>query len=159
MNGKPLTYFDGAASAHKPQAVIDAQSRCLAHTHSNIHRGVHALAQEATEAYEAARETVRAHLGAASTRDSVGGTTDGINLVAQTWGRTNLGAGDCIVLARMEHHSNIVPWQMLALEQGFDIHVVELNEDGTLDGEMFETHLLASPSLWPSPTSPMHWAP
>ena len=77
----------------------------------------------------------------------VGGTTDGINLVAQTWGRANLGAGDCIVLTRMEHHSNIVPWQMLALEQGFDILVVELNEDGTLDGEMFEAHLARNPKL------------
>ena len=149
VNGKPLAYFDSAASAHKPQAVIDAQSRYLAHTHSNIHRGVHALAQEATEAYEAARETVRAHIGASSTKEIlfVGGTTDGINLVAQTWGRANLGAGDCIVLTRMEHHSNIVPWQMLALEQGFDILVVELNEDGTLDGEMFEAHLARNPKL------------
>ena len=149
VNGKPLAYFDSAASAHKPQAVIDAQSRYLAHTHSNIHRGVHALAQEATEAYEAAREKVRAHIGASSTKEIlfVGGTTDGINLVAQTWGRTNLGAGDCIVLTRMEHHSNIVPWQMLALEQGFDILVVELNEDGTLDGEMFEAHLARNPKL------------
>ncbi|MGB0180101.1 MAG: aminotransferase class V-fold PLP-dependent enzyme, partial [Flavobacteriales bacterium] len=79
VNGKPLAYFDSAASAHKPQAVIDAQSRYLAHTHSNIHRGVHALAQEATEAYEAARETVRAHIGASSTKEIlfVGGTTDG----------------------------------------------------------------------------------
>ena len=149
VNGKPLAYFDSAASAHKPQAVIDAQSRYLAHTHSNIHRGVHALAQEATEAHEAARETVRAHIGASSTKEIlfVGGTTDGINLVAQTWGRANLGAGDCIVLTRMEHHSNIVPWQMLALEQDFDILVVELNEDGTLDGEMFEAHLARNPKL------------
>lgn len=148
-HGKPLAYFDSAASAQKPQAVIDAQSRYLSHTHSNIHRGVHALAQEATEAYERARETVRAHLGAASTREIlfVGGTTDGINLVAQTWGRANLGSGDCIVLTRMEHHSNIVPWQMLALERGFDIHVVELNADGTLDGDQFEEHLTRGPKL------------
>ena len=89
VNGKPLAYFDSAASAQKPQAVIDAQSRYLSHSHSNIHRGVHALAQEATEAYEASRETVRAHLGAATIREIlfVGGTTDSINLVAQTWGR------------------------------------------------------------------------
>ena len=77
----------------------------------------------------------------------MGGTTDGINLVAQTWGRANLGAGDCIVLTRMEHHSNIVPWQMLALEQGFEILVVELNDDGTLDGDMFEAHLARKPKL------------
>ncbi len=149
VHGKPLAYFDSAASAQKPQAVIDAQARYLSHTHSNIHRGVHALAQEATEAYEGAREKVRAHLGAASTREIlfVGGTTDGINLVAQTWGRVNLGAGDCIVLTRMEHHSNIVPWQMLALERGFDIHVVELNPDGTLDGDQFEQHLNRGPKL------------
>ena len=149
VNGKPLAYFDSAASAHKPQSVIDTQSRYLAETHSNIHRGVHALAQEATEAYEASREKVRAHIGAESTREIlfVGGTTDGINLVAQTWGRTNLGSGDCIVLTRMEHHSNIVPWQMLALEMGFDIHVVELNEDGTLDAEMFDAHLARNPKL------------
>ena len=161
VNGKPLAYFDSAASAHKPQAVIDAQSRYLAHTHSNIHRGVHALAQEATEAYEAARETVRAHIGASSTKEIlfVGGTTDGINLVAQTWGRTHLGAGDCIVLTRMEHHSNIVPWQMLALEQGFDILVVELNEDGTLDGEMFEAHLARNPKLVAFTHVSNAWAP
>jgi cysteine desulfurase/selenocysteine lyase len=149
VHGKPLAYFDSAASAQKPQAVIDAQARYLSHTHSNIHRGVHALAQEATEAYEGAREIVRAHLGAASTREIlfVGGTTDGINLVAQTWGRANLGEGDCIVLTRMEHHSNIVPWQMLALDCGFDIHVVELNPDGTLDGDQFEQHLARGPKL------------
>ena len=116
VHGKPLAYFDSAASAHKPLAVIEAQAKYLAERHSNIHRGVHALAQEATEAYEAARETVRAHLNAASTKEVlfVAGTTDGINLVAQTWGRANLTQGDCIVLTRMEHHSNIVPWQMLA---------------------------------------------
>ncbi|MGB1349020.1 MAG: aminotransferase class V-fold PLP-dependent enzyme, partial [Flavobacteriales bacterium] len=149
VHGKPLAYFDSAASAQKPQAVIDAQARYLSHTHSNIHRGVHALAQEATEAYEGAREKVRAHLGAASTREIlfVGGCTDGINLVAQTWGRANLGTGDCIVLTRMEHHSNIVPWQMLALELGFDIHVVELNPDGTLDGDQFNQHLTRGPKL------------
>jgi len=149
VHGKPLAYFDSAASAQKPQAVIDAQARYLSHTHSNIHRGVHALAQEATEAYEGAREKVRAHLGATSTREIlfVGGTTDGINLVAQTWGRTNLGTGDCIVLTRMEHHSNIVPWQMLAQERGFDIHVVELNPDGTLDDDQFVQHLNRGPKL------------
>ena len=149
VHGKPLAYFDSAASAHKPLAVIEAQAKYLAERHSNIHRGVHALAQEATEAYEAARETVRAHLNAASTKEVlfVAGTTDGINLVAQTWGRANLTPGDCIVLTRMEHHSNIVPWQMLAQERGLEVLVVELNEDGTLDGDMFEAHLAREPKL------------
>ena len=149
VHGKPLAYFDSAASAHKPLAVIEAQAKYLAERHSNIHRGVHALAQEATEAYEASRETVRAHLNAASTKEVlfVAGTTDGINLVAQTWGRANLDQGDCILLTRMEHHSNIVPWQMLAQERGVEVLVVELNEDGTLDGEMFEAHLGREPKL------------
>ena len=149
VHGKPLAYFDSAASAHKPLAVIEAQAQYLAERHSNIHRGVHALAQEATEAYEASRETVRAHLNAASTKEVlfVAGTTDGINLVAQTWGRANLDQGDCILLTRMEHHSNIVPWQMLAQERGVEVLVVELNEDGTLDGEMFEAHLGREPKL------------
>lgn len=149
VHGKPLAYFDSAASAHKPLAVIEAQAKYLAECHSNIHRGVHALAQEATEAYEASRETVRAHLNAASTKEVlfVAGTTDGINLVAQTWGRANLDQGDCILLTRMEHHSNIVPWQMLAQERGVEVLVVELNEDGTLDGEMFEAHLGREPKL------------
>ena len=149
VHGKPLAYFDSAASAHKPLAVIEAQAKYLAERHSNIHRGVHALAQEATEAYEAARETVRAHLNAASTKEVlfVAGTTDGINLVAQTWGRANLTQGDSIVLTRMEHHSNIVPWQMLAQERGVEVLVVELNEDGTLDGDMFEAHLAREPKL------------
>ncbi len=149
VHGKPLAYFDSAASAHKPLAVIEAQAKYLAERHSNIHRGVHALAQEATEAYEASRETVRAHLNAASTKEVlfVAGTTDGINLVAQTWGRANLNQGDCILLTRMEHHSNIVPWQMLAQERGVEVLVVELNEDGTLDGEMFEAHLGREPKL------------
>ena len=149
VHGKPLAYFDSAASAHKPLAVIEAQAKYLAECHSNIHRGVHALAQAATEAYEASRETVRAHLNAASTKEVlfVAGTTDGINLVAQTWGRANLDQGDCILLTRMEHHSNIVPWQMLAQERGVEVLVVELNEDGTLDGEMFEAHLGREPKL------------
>ena len=149
VNGHPLAYFDSAASAHKPQAVIDAQARYLAEKHSNIHRGVHSLAQEATEAYEGAREIIRGHIGAASTKEVlfVGGATDGINLVAQTWGRQHLQQGDCMVLTRMEHHSNIVPWQMLAEEIGFRILVVELNADGTLDEDMFQAHLLQGPKL------------
>tara|TARA_B110000003_G_scaffold64156_1_gene64782 strand:- start:1643 stop:2878 length:1236 start_codon:yes stop_codon:yes gene_type:complete len=149
VNGHPLAYFDSAASAQKPQAVIDAQARYLAEHHSNIHRGVHSLAQEATEAYEGAREIIRSHIGAASAQEVlfVGGATDGINLVAQTWGRQHLQQGDCMVLTRMEHHSNIVPWQMLAEEKGFRILVVELNADGTLDEDMFQAHLLQGPKL------------
>ena len=149
VNGHPLAYFDSAASAQKPQAVIDAQARYLAEHHSNIHRGVHSLAQEATEAYEGAREIIRGHIGAASAQEVVfvGGATDGINLVAQTWGRQHLQQGDCIVLTRMEHHSNIVPWQMLAEEKGFRILVVELNADGSLDEDMFQAHLLQGPKM------------
>ncbi|MEM9057235.1 MAG: aminotransferase class V-fold PLP-dependent enzyme, partial [Pseudomonadota bacterium] len=113
VNGKPLVYLDSAASSQRPQAVIDAVAAFESQHHANVHRGVHALSQRATERYEGAREKVRAHLNAASTREIVftRGTTEAINLVAQSYARPRLGAGDEVLITHMEHHSNIVPWQ------------------------------------------------
>jgi cysteine desulfurase/selenocysteine lyase len=116
VNGKPLIWLDNAATTHKPQSVIDATSHFYSRDNSNIHRAAHALAARATEVYENGREKVRQFLGAADTKEIVfvRGTTEAINLVAQTFGKKNIGAGDEIVLTTMEHHANIVPWQMLA---------------------------------------------
>ena len=111
VNGHPLVYLDSAASAQKPRVVIEAQREYEAHFHSNIHRGVHTLATQATEAYEGVRTKLAKHLNAAKREEIVftSGTTDGINLVAGTWGRANLSKGDVVALTRLEHHSNIVP--------------------------------------------------
>lgn len=149
VNGKRLVYLDSAASSQKPRCVIEAQKEYLSHFHSNIHRGVHALATQATEAYEGAREKIRAHFNASLSSEIIftSGTTDSINLVAGTWGRQNLKKGDTVVVSRLEHHSNIVPWQMLSYEVGFDIEVVELLEDGSLDYTMFEEKLALKPKL------------
>lgn len=149
VNGKRLVYLDSAASSQKPRCVIEAQKEYLSHFHSNIHRGVHALATQATEAYEGAREKIRAHFNASLSSEIIftSGTTDSINLVAGTWGRQNLKKGDTVVVSRLEHHSNIVPWQMLSYEVGFDIEVVELLEDGSLDYAMFEEKLALKPKL------------
>jgi len=133
--GHPLTFLDSAASAQKPRVVIEAEKSLYEHYYANIHRGVYKFSQDATEAYENTRETVRAFLGAKSTRECifVRGATEGINLVAQTWGRTNLNAGDEVILTCLEHHSNIVPWQMIAEEKGALIKVVPVLEDGSID--------------------------
>ena len=149
VNGKRLVYLDSAASSQKPRCVIEAQKEYLSHFHSNIHRGVHALATQATDAYEGAREKIRAHFNASLSSEIIftSGTTDSINLVAGTWGRQNLKKGDTVVVSRLEHHSNIVPWQLLSYEVGFDIEVVELLEDGSLDYEMFEEKLALKPKL------------
>jgi len=116
VHGKPLVFLDTAASAQKPIAVIEAEKTLYERYYANVHRGVYKFSQDATEAYEATRESVRRFINAASTREClfVRGATEGINLVAQTWGRANIKAGDEILLTYMEHHSNIVPWQMLA---------------------------------------------
>lgn len=143
VHGKPLTFLDTAASAQKPSAVMDAERALLCESYANIHRGVYKFSQDATEMYEAARETVRSFIGAAETRECifVRGATEGINLVAQSWGRANITAGDEIILTVMEHHSNIVPWQMLAEEKGAKIQVVPVDETGTLDMEAYENLL------------------
>tara|TARA_R110002096_G_scaffold436105_1_gene668061 strand:+ start:63425 stop:64660 length:1236 start_codon:yes stop_codon:yes gene_type:complete len=128
--GKPLTFLDSAASAQKPKAVIEAVENCYANEYSNIHRGGYYLSQALTAKYEAARETVKNHIGAKSSKEIifVRGATEAINLVAQTWGRKNLGSGDEIILSQMEHHSNIVPWQMLRDEKVLTITVSPIDD-------------------------------
>ena len=145
VHGKALVYLDNAATTQKPLAVIEALDSYYREYNSNIHRGVHLLSEKATAAYEASRVTVRNFLGAADTREIIfaRGATEGINLVAQTWGRQNVKAGDEILLTTMEHHSNIVPWQMLCEEKGAILKVVPINDAGELVLEEF--HKLLSP--------------
>jgi len=132
VHGKPLIWLDNAATTQKPQAVIDRISRFYETENSNIHRAAHALAARATDAYEAAREKVRRFLNASSTREIVfvRGATEAINLVAQSWGRRHIGKDDEIVLTWLEHHSNIVPWQLLAAEKGAKIRVAPVDDSG-----------------------------
>ena len=120
VHGKPLVYLDSAASAQKPLAVIEGQREYLSNYHANIHRGAHHLAQLATEAYEGARTNLANHIGASGTEEIIftSGSTDAINLVAQSWGRHNLSKGDVVLVTQMEHHANIVPWQMACEAQG-----------------------------------------
>ncbi len=134
VHGHPLVYLDNAATTQKPRAVIEALSRYYLEDNANVHRGVHALSQRATEQYEGARETVRTFLNAASCDEIIftRGTTEGINLVASSWGRKNIGAGDEILITAMEHHSNIVPWQMLCEEKGAVLKVLPMDDHGTL---------------------------
>ncbi|MBD0294804.1 MAG: cysteine desulfurase [Flavisolibacter sp.] len=134
VKGKPLVYFDNAATTQKPQAVIDALMEYYTRYNANIHRGIHSLAEEATAAFEATRDTAKEFINAA-TREQIiftGGTTEGINLVAQTWGRQNVKAEDEIIVSNMEHHSNIVPWYLLCEEKGAHLKVIPINEDGEL---------------------------
>ncbi|MCC6451669.1 MAG: cysteine desulfurase [Acidobacteria bacterium] len=140
VNGKPLVYLDNGASSQVPQPVIDRTSKYLAEEHSNIHRGVHYLSQHATTAYEAAREKVKRFINAAEAKECifVRGTTEGINLVAYSYGRKFIDEGDEIVLSAMEHHSNIVPWQVVAEDRGARIRVIPMNERGELIIEEYE---------------------
>lgn len=139
VGGNPLVYLDNAATTQKPRAVIECLNEYYSFENSNIHRGVHYLSAAATTAYESARKTVARFIGAPSDEQVVftRGTTESINLVAHSWGRSNLRAGDEIVITGMEHHANIVPWQILAEEVGFTIRVVPVLDDGTLDLEAF----------------------
>jgi cysteine desulfurase / selenocysteine lyase len=134
VHDKPLVYLDNAATTQKPQSVIDATSRYYMAENANVHRGIHTLSEKATQAYEDARDTVRRFLNARDTREIVfvRGTTEAINLVAQSYGRTFLTAGDEIVISAMEHHSNIVPWQMLCEQMGARLRVIPFNYDGEL---------------------------
>ena len=134
VNGKPLVWLDNAATTQKPLAVIDRLSHFYKHENSNIHRAAHTLAARATDAYEAARESVRRFINASSTRDIVfvRGATEGINLVAQSWGRANISAGDEIVVTHLEHHANIVPWQMLCAEKGARLRVAPVDDSGQI---------------------------
>lgn len=135
--GKPLVYLDNAATSQKPRAVIDALVEYYEGFNANIHRGVHALAEEATERYEGTRQKVARFINAPSTRTILftRNTTEAINLVAYTWGRANIGAGDEILITRMEHHSNIVPWQIIAAERGATVRYIEFSEQGTIEPE------------------------
>jgi cysteine desulfurase/selenocysteine lyase len=143
VHGKPLVYLDNAATAQKPQAVIDVMRHYYELDNANIHRGVHLLSERATKLYEDAREKVRRYINAKSVKEViyVRGATEGINLVAQTYGRKNIGAGDEIVISAMEHHSNIVPWQMLCEEKGAVLKVIPMNDAGELDMAAYEALL------------------
>ncbi|CAM3922082.1 cysteine desulfurase SufS [Serratia silvae] len=135
VNGQPLAYLDSAASAQKPQSVIDRELDFYRHGYAAVHRGIHTLSAEATQQMEAVREQVARFINADSAEEIVfvKGTTEGINLVANSFGRHLLTAGDSIIITEMEHHANIVPWQMLAQERGITLRVWPLQPDGTLD--------------------------
>lgn len=139
VHGKPLVYLDNAATCQTPQSVIDTFDDYYRQMNSNIHRGLHSLADEATAAFESSRETVRAYINAGESREVIftRGTTEALNLVAQSWGRANLGAGDEVLISHLEHHSNIVPWQLLAAERGFTIKVIPVDERGVLDMDAY----------------------
>jgi cysteine desulfurase/selenocysteine lyase len=140
VRGKPLVYLDNAATSQKPQVVIDTVNRYYSAENANVHRGIHFLSEKATQAYEDARDTVRRFLNAADTREIifVRGTTEAINLVAQSYGRTFLTASDEIVISAMEHHSNIVPWQILCEQVGARLRVIPFNYNGELLLEEYE---------------------
>lgn len=146
---KPLVYLDNAATTQKPQRVLDAYLGFLSHDNANVHRGVHALASRSTKAYEQARSTVARALGAPEARDVifVRGTTEAVNLVAETWGRENVGPGDEILVTALEHHSNFVPWQRLAAARGARFVVVPVETDGSVSVERFTQHLTARTRL------------
>jgi cysteine desulfurase/selenocysteine lyase len=147
--GKRLAYLDTGASAQKPRAVIDAIAEFSAHSYANIHRGVYELSALATQRYEAVRERVRRFLNAAEAREIVfvRNTTEAINLVAASWGRANLRAGDEVLVTEMEHHANIVPWQVLCQERSARLRVAPILDDGSLDLAAFERALSARTRL------------
>jgi cysteine desulfurase / selenocysteine lyase len=142
-HGKSLVYLDNAATTQKPREVIDAIVRYYEKSNANVHRGVHVLSQRATDAYEEAREKVRRFVNAEEDREIVfvRGCTEGINLIANTFGRMRVGEGDEIVISEIEHHSNIVPWQMLAEERGATLRVIPVNDDGELDLDAYREML------------------
>jgi cysteine desulfurase/selenocysteine lyase len=155
VHGRPLVWLDNAATTQKPRAVIDRLSHFYEHENSNVHRAAHTLASRATDAYEVARETVRRFLNAA-TRDEIvftRGATEAINLVAQSWGRRNVGPGDEVVITWLEHHANIVPWQRLVTEQGARLRVAPVDDRGQIILEEYEkllgprTRLVALPQV------------
>ncbi len=143
LNDKALVYLDNAATSQKPQAVIDALTDYYSHYNANIHRGIHTLAEEATAAYELTRATVQHFINAASSEEIIftRGATEGINLVAYTYGRRNIQAGDEIIISGMEHHSNIVPWQILCEEKKAVLKVIPVNSNGELDINAYKNFL------------------
>lgn len=140
VNGKPLVYLDNAASSQRPKAVIDAISRYYEHDHANVHRGVHTLSQRATDAYEGARETVRRFINARDTKEIifVRGTTEAMNLVAQSFARPRFQPGDEILISALEHHANIVPWQLLREQIGVVLKVIPITRSGEVDFVEFQ---------------------
>ena len=140
VHGKPLVYLDNAATSQKPQVVLDTLEHYYSTENANVHRGVHSLSQQATQDYEAARGKIRQLLNASDDREIifVRGATEGINLVAQSYGRQNVGEGDEIIISAMEHHSNIVPWQILCQERGAHLRVIPMNDDGELLMDEYE---------------------
>jgi len=143
IHGKPLVYLDNAATTQKPQAVIDAMVRSYAEDNANIHRGVHLLSERATRAYEESRIKVQKFLNAADLREIifVRGTTEAINMVAQTFGRANIGTGDEVLISEMEHHSNIVPWQLICEEKGAHLKVIPITDEGELRIDLVDSLL------------------
>jgi len=139
VKGYPLVYFDNAATSQKPQSVIDSLVNYYSNFNANIHRGIHTLAEEATQAFEATRDAVKQYIGAAHREEIIftRGTTESINLVAYTWGRQNLKEGDEVIISNMEHHSNIVPWQIICEEKKAKLRVIPITEDGELVMEEF----------------------
>jgi cysteine desulfurase/selenocysteine lyase len=143
VNGKPLIYFDNAATTQKPNQVIDAISDYYRHYNANVHRAIHKLGEKATEAFEKSRKTVARFISAPSEKQVIftRGTTESINLVASGWGRKFISVGDEIILSEMEHHSNLIPWQLLAKEVGAKLKFIPFKEDGTIDFPVYETLL------------------
>ena len=136
--GKPLVYLDSAASTQKPRQVIEAMATMMQRDYANVHRGVHILSQRATDVFEGCRARVAQFIKAQENEIVfTKNTTEAINLVAQSWGRSHVGAGDQILITELEHHANIVPWQMLCQERGAELVVVRIHDDGTLDEEDF----------------------
>lgn len=148
-NGLPLCYLDSGATSQRPNQVVEAVSRFYTEINANVHRGVYRISEEATEAYEGAREKIRAFINAKSTHEIVftSGTTEAINLVARSWGAGNLNPGDRVVITEFEHHSNLVPWQMLAAEKGLTLDVIPVLDDGTLDLDAYAELLKLGPKL------------
>ena len=143
VRGRPLVYLDSAATTQKPRAVIDSLVRYYSHDNANVHRGVHALSERSTQAFEGARERVRRFINARETKEIifVRGCTEAVNLVAQTFGRSKVGPGDEVLITAMEHHSNIVPWQMLCQQAGATLRVVPVDERGDLRLEQLDAML------------------
>lgn len=149
VNGHPLVYLDNSATSQKPRQVIEALTHYYTHYNSNIHRGVHTLSQEATEAYEQARIKAAKFINAPSERSVIftRNTTESLNLVAYTWGEQNIGAGDEIVLSRLEHHSNLIPWQILAQKKGATLKFLPLTEDGCIEMSQLDSVITTKTKL------------
>src|SRR6195952_753887 len=149
VKGNPLVYLDNAATSQKPQVVLDSLMHYYTQQNANIHRGIHTLAEEATAAFEDTRNTVQQFINAGLREEIIftRGATEGINLVAYTWGRKNIKAGDEIIISTMEHHSNIVPWQLLCEEKNAVLKVIPINDEGELQLDELEKMLNAKTKL------------